>query len=73
MLMTVGQEGTLTSSSNFGFCKQLAQWNFQQRGVLKIENMRHKRAGSEWTGSNPENYRITDDMEMTADIFEKND
>jgi hypothetical protein len=32
--------------------------------------MRHNKQGSKWTGVNPENYRIMDDIEFRADIQE---
>eukprot|EP00349_Pseudokeronopsis_sp_Brazil_P006065 CAMPEP_0202965506 /NCGR_PEP_ID=MMETSP1396-20130829/9457_1 /ASSEMBLY_ACC=CAM_ASM_000872 /TAXON_ID= /ORGANISM="Pseudokeronopsis sp., Strain Brazil" /LENGTH=145 /DNA_ID=CAMNT_0049688239 /DNA_START=745 /DNA_END=1182 /DNA_ORIENTATION=+ len=68
--MTIGEEGTLESSSNYRFCKELTEWTFKQRGVIKVENMRHNKKGEKWQGVNPENYRIKDDIEFYADFYE---
>ena len=68
MLLSLGNNGSIQSSSNFVFCKELAQWNFQQRGVLKLSNLRHNKKGEAWTGVNPENYRVLDELEFNVDI-----
>ena len=48
------------------------EWAFQLRGMIKAENDRHGKKGEvkstdEWI--NPENYRITDDIEYYLDLF----
>ena len=62
------EEGTIQSSSNYKFCKELALWTFQQKGVIRAKEMRHNKAGSNWEGVNPENYRIKDDIEFFVEL-----
>ena len=38
---SIGAVGGIEDSANYIFCKELYQWTFQQRGVLKLSNMRH--------------------------------
>eukprot|EP00347_Sterkiella_histriomuscorum_P002855 403366536 len=71
MLLSLGNNGSLQSSANYVFCKELYQWTFQQRGVLQISNLRHNKKGEAWTGVNPENYRILDELEFNVDIQQK--
>ncbi|CDW86938.1 dolichyl-diphosphooligosaccharide--protein glycosyltransferase 48 kda subunit-like [Stylonychia lemnae] len=71
MLLTVGKNGSIQSSANYVFCKELYQWTFQQRGVLKLSNLRHNKKDEKWEGVNPENYRVLDELEFNVDIHQK--
>jgi hypothetical protein len=42
-----------------------------ERGVLRVDNVRHNKVGDEWTGSNPENYKRQVDIEYFVDIYQK--
>ncbi len=44
--LTIGSQGGLESSANFKFCRELYQWTFQQRGVLKLSQMKHHKVRS---------------------------
>jgi oligosaccharyltransferase complex subunit beta len=44
--LTLGSQGGLESSANFKFCQELYQWTFQQRGVLKLSQMKHHKVRS---------------------------
>jgi hypothetical protein len=48
---------TIQSSSNFKLCTELVEWNLQERGVLRVDNIRHHKVGDKWDGTNPENYK----------------
>ena len=39
------EEGTIQSSPNFVLCTEMVEWNLQERGVLKANNVRHVKAG----------------------------
>jgi oligosaccharyltransferase complex subunit beta len=41
----------------------------KQKGVIKLVNLRHHKIGSQWSGVNPENYRIKDEVEFNVDIL----
>jgi oligosaccharyltransferase complex subunit beta len=64
------QGNTIQSSSNYQLCTELVEWNLQERGVLKVEKVRHKKVGDEWA-ANPENYKRQVDIEYFIDIYEK--
>ena len=64
-------DGTLKSSPNYVFCTELVEWNLQERGVLRVDNVRHNKVGDDWDGSNPENYKRQVDIEYFVDIFMK--
>jgi len=73
-------QGTLESSSNYQFCKQLLNWNFQESGVLRATNLRHNKKGEKCTesdlskcGPNPENYMIEDHVEFYVEIEQKHE
>jgi oligosaccharyltransferase complex subunit beta len=36
--------------------------------VIRVNSLKHNKQGSKWSGVNPENYRIKDDIEVHADI-----
>ena len=46
---------------------QLAEWTFQDRGRLRISNVRHVLAG---TSETPQRYRIRDQVDFSANIHE---
>ena len=64
-------DGSLESSPNYKFCTELAEWNLQERGVLRVDNVRHNKVGDDWDGSNPENYKRQVDIEYFIDIYQK--
>jgi hypothetical protein len=64
-------DGSLESSPNYNFCTELVEWNLQERGVLRVANVRHNKVGDDWEGSNPENYKRQVDIEYFIDIFLK--
>ena len=61
-------------SGNRDFTVSTARWAFQDRGVLKAENLRHRIVGtnssSSGTGGGAEGYRVLDEVEFLVDIFE---
>ena len=63
----------ITSSPNYVLCTEMVEWNLQEKGVIKVENVRHQKVGEEWTGANPENYKRQVDIQYFADISEKKD
>ena len=72
MLATRDPElGTIQSSSNYKLCTEMVEWNLQERGVLKVDNVRHRKVGDPWTGANPENYKRQVDIEYFVDIYAK--
>ena len=65
----------LDNSVNYNFCRQLANWNFQESGVLRMSNLRHNKKGdTRCVGdtskclANPENYKIEDRVELYIDL-----
>lgn len=62
---------TIESSPNFILCTEMVEWNLMERGVLRVDNVRHNKVGEKWAGSNPENYKRQVDIEYFIDIFEK--
>lgn len=62
---------TIQSSSNYVLCTELVEWNMQERGVVRVDNIKHRKVGDEWTGANPENYKREVDIEYFSDIWEK--
>lgn len=62
----------IESSSNYKLCTEMVEWNFHERGVLKVENVRHNKVGDKWDGNNPENYKRQVDIEYFVDIYQKN-
>lgn len=64
-------DGTLQSSPNYIFCTELVEWNLQERGVIRVDNVRHNKVGDDWDGSNPENYKRQVDIEYFVDIYLK--
>ncbi len=56
-------------SPNEEFCQNLLEWNFQITGVLKFENIRHRRINDNITLPT---YRIRDELIYEIDIYEYN-
>ncbi|GAB4821924.1 hypothetical protein N2152v2_008970 [Parachlorella kessleri] len=57
---------SLGSPSNAAFCSGIAKWTFHERGVLHAHNLRHRVVGGPLR---PEQYRVSDDVEFSVDIF----
>lgn len=50
--------GTIQSSPNFVLCTEMVEWNLQERGVLRVDNVRHNKVGDKPDAlNNPENYK----------------
>lgn len=62
---------TIESSPNYVLCTEMVEWNLQERGVIKVENVRHNKVGDAQGGANPENYKRMVDIEYFIDIYEK--
>ena len=41
----------------------------QERGVLRVDNVRHNKVGDKWDGANPENYKRQVDIEYFIDVY----
>jgi oligosaccharyltransferase complex subunit beta len=65
------ESGDIQSSSNYVLCTEMVEWNLQERGVLRVDNIRHNKLGDEWNGANPENYKREVDIEYFIDIRER--
>lgn len=68
------------NEANMKFCKQLANWVFQESGVLRATNLRHNKKGEACSRDksieecpNPENYKIEDNVEFYIDLEQKTD
>lgn len=49
---------SIESSPNYVLCTEMVEWNLQERGVLKVENVRHNKVGDKTdVNNNPENYK----------------
>lgn len=57
-------------TGNAEFCTEVAKWAFHQRGMLRVSNVHHNKAGS---AEQPDWYRITDDLDFALDIHELSD
>lgn len=64
---------TIKSSPNYVLCSEMVEWNLQERGVLRVDNIRHNKIGDKWDGANPENYKRQVEVEYFIDIFQKKD
>jgi len=56
-------------SGNEQFATKLAQWTFQERGILRVSNVQHHRVGET---AAPETYTIKEDVVYSATIEEWN-
>uniref|UniRef100_A0A7S3IMK6 Dolichyl-diphosphooligosaccharide--protein glycosyltransferase 48 kDa subunit n=1 Tax=Strombidium inclinatum TaxID=197538 RepID=A0A7S3IMK6_9SPIT len=66
------QGATIESSSNYVLCTEMVEWNLQERGVVRADNVRHNKVGEEnQDGKNPENYKRQVDIEYFIDLQEK--
>ena len=54
-------------SSNAQFCNELILWNTEKIGILKYDNVNHRRKSD---GKTLDIYRIKDELEYFVDIFE---
>jgi len=54
-------------SGNEDFCKQIARWVFQERGILRVKNVHHHKVGETEA---PNMYTIKDDIEYSIEIEE---
>lgn len=72
MLANRDLNGTMKSSPNFILCTEMVEWNLQERGVLKVENVRHNKVGDKPdSNNNPENYKRQVDVEYYIDVYQK--
>lgn len=62
---------TIDSSPNYILCTEMAEWNLGERGVIRVDNVRHNKVGDNWDGHNPENYKRQVDIEYFIDVYEK--
>lgn len=63
---------TIQSSPNFILCTEMVEWNLQERGVLRYDNVRHNKKGdTPDQNNNPENYKRQVDIEYYIDIYQK--
>jgi len=62
---------TIETSPNYILCTEMAEWNLGERGVIRVDNVRHNKVGDNWDGHNPENYKRQVDIEYFIDIYEK--
>jgi len=64
--------GTIQSSPNFVLCTEMVEWNLQERGVLRANNVRHNKVGDKPDAlNNPENYKRQVDIEYYIDLYTK--
>lgn len=57
----------LDRTGNAEFCAEVTKWAFHERGVLRVSNVHHNKAG---LSEQPDWYRITDDLEFALDVHE---
>lgn len=62
------QDGSIKTSPNYVLCTEMVEWNLMERGVLRMDNIKHYKAGNEWDGNYPENYKRMVDIEYFADF-----
>jgi len=62
-----GNAKRFEKSGNENFCKQLARWTFQERGILRVKSVSHHRVGETKA---PEVYTIKDEIEYIIEIEE---
>lgn len=65
------QGNTIQTSPNYVLCAEMVEWNLQERGVLRVDNVRHNKEGDTWDGVNPENYKRQVDIEYFIDVYLK--
>ncbi|RCI05274.1 hypothetical protein CU098_012686 [Rhizopus stolonifer] len=65
--VNIGSEKSYSKSGNSEFIRQLCQWTFQEKGILKITGHKHHKENEteqlDW-------YRVKDDIVYTVDIAE---
>jgi len=62
-----GSAKSYPKSGNEQFCKQLAQWTFQERGILRAVNVTHHRKGEHQA---PFTYTVKEKIEYSVEIQE---
>jgi oligosaccharyltransferase complex subunit beta len=62
---------SLESSPNYVLCTEMVEWNLQERGVIRVSNVLHRKVGDEFGQQNPENYKRLVEIEYFIDIHEK--
>jgi len=65
------KDGSIESSPNYILCTEMVEWNLMERGVLRMDNIRHNKVGDSWDGNYPENYKRQVDIEYFADFYLK--
>jgi oligosaccharyltransferase complex subunit beta len=75
-LISVGapKNSDFSESSNWILCKNILDWNFQQKSVLKAENMHHQlidKSLYESGHQNSQEYKLKDYIHLELDIYEK--
>ena len=56
---------------NEAFALALAEWVLHDRGVLKLEYVKHNFAGAPEASAQPTSYRVNDHVEVSARVVEK--
>lgn len=72
--LSLSQESDYTQSPNWILCKNMLDWNFQQKSVLKAENLFHELANKSLFESghqNSQEYKLKDYIYMSLDLYEK--
>jgi len=65
----VKRDGKSSKSGNEDFTRQLTEWLFQERGILRAVNVRHHRAGEKEA---PFTYTIKEDVDYSVELQEWN-
>ena len=60
-------EGTVNKSGNEAFADELVQWVFQEKAVLRVDNVRHFHTA---TLTQPSFYRVKDNISFELDVSE---
>ena len=61
-------KATPISSPNYNFCEELIEWNFGESGILKADNIKHKKVGEDEIS--PNEYGIKTDIEYYIDLLQ---
>jgi len=70
------EDGDYTESSNWILCKNMLDWNFQQKSVLKAEKLNHSLVDKsliESGSQKSQEYKLKDEIQVSIDIYEKVD
>ena len=66
--------GDYTESSNWSLCKNIIDWNFQQKSILKAANFDHSLADRSLIESGlqkSQEYKLKDYIQVSLEIYEK--